>query len=199
MANKSVDQLPQADLLAGDELFHIVQGGNSRKVRLDSIAGAFNGGWALFQDEATALEANAILIQAGQRTLITIDGGAGSITNYIGNSEGQWTGTKHKPGAVGDSHTTRLSFRAKKASAGGSAAYALIEQDIGNGLGPVPQAQEVALRTDTAAHPLSFIFASYALDTYFANGAQYYLTTTANLLIWDKRIFIRRDYSVPTI
>ena len=190
MANKDLSALTSATPASAD-LAYIVQGGNSRKTTVGQIA-RVSSGWGLYVDNATALQANAISISAGQRTLFTVDAGTGSITTYVNGSGIEWTANEQRGSVVGASYSTRLTFNATKS--GGAAAYILIEQDIGDGSGPIIAAQEVTLRQDNVSHPLTYNFLSYALDTFQTNGARYYLTPSANITVWGKQVFVRRDY-----
>lgn len=192
MTDKQVSELTAASALSGAELFHIIQGGNSRKATLNQIKDTFDTGWALFNDAATALEANAISLTAGQRTLVAIDAGTGSITTHIGGSGIQWAGNEHRGITEGDSYTWRLNLRAKKT--GGSTAYLLVEQDIADGGGTVIGSVESALRNDNQAQTFSYLFAGYGLNTFAANGMRFYITASQNCQIWAKSVFIRRDY-----
>lgn len=192
MANKDLSALTSATP-ASDDLAYIVQGGNSRKTTVGQIARVASG-WGLYVDAATALQANAISLTAGQRTLFTVDGGTGSITTHVNGSGIQWTGNEQRGTVIGASYSTRLTFNATKSGGGGTTAYILVEQDIGDGAGPIIAAQEVALRSDSVSHPLTYNFLSYALDTFQANGARYYITPSVNITVWGKQVFVRRDY-----
>lgn len=197
MSNKQVSQLTAASELTGDELLHVVQGGNSRKATVDQLLSVPppGQGWALFVDAATALEANAVTIPANTRTLISIDGGAGSITTYVNGSGITWTSNEHRGATNGDSYSWRLGFRAKKT--GGGNAYMTVDQDISDGAGTfIIGAQEHALRNDTVGHPFTFNFLGYALDTFATNGMRFYITSTVEIQLWAKSVFIRKDYQV---
>lgn len=195
MANKTISQLIAATSLSGTDLIHVQQGANSRKAPLNLIRNAFDVGWGLYVDAASALEVNAVTIPANTRTLITIDGGAGSITSHVNGSGIVWAGNEHRGASVGDSWSWRLTFRAKK-SGGGSNAYMLVDQDISDGAGSfIIASQESALRNDTVSHPFSFNFLGYSLDTFATNGMRFYITSSAEIDIWAKTVFIRKDYS----
>lgn len=195
MADKEVSELTAASALAASDTFHIVQSGNSRKATAAQMKAYHGEGWGLFSDAATALEANAVTIAANTRTLVTIDGGTGSITTHVGNSGIQWSANEHIGAGIGDSWSHRLSFMAKKS--GGAAAYILADMDINDGGSTIIAAQEQALRTDTAGHPLTFNFLGYSLSTYAANGARFYITSTAQIQVWAKSVFIRKDFKAP--
>lgn len=196
MADKQVSALTAASALTGPELFHIVQGGNSRKATAAQMAALAQNGWGYYVDAATANQANAITISAGQRTLFTVDGGTGSITTYVANSGIVWGGNEHRGAGIGDCFSIRAQFRASK-SGGAGTAYLLMEQDIGDGATPIA-AQEQALRSDAADHPFTFNFLVYSLETYATNGARFYLTPSVNIQVWGKSVFIRKDYDAPT-
>jgi len=195
MTDKTVPQLTAASALTGAELMHVVQGGNPRKVALNQIKDSFNGGWASYSDFASALEVNAIAINACERTLVTIDGGTGTITSHIGNSEIQWVANEHRGMTVGDSFSWRLDFIAKKS--GGTDAYIICDLDIADGTSTVAS-NEQPLRATGTGRPMSFTFVGYSLDTFAANGGRFYITSSANISIWAKRVFIRRDYHPVT-
>lgn len=193
MTDKTIPELTAAGALTGSELIHVVQGGNSRKVALNRIADTFDSGWALYADAASALEANAQTLTAGQRTLVTIDGGAGSIETYKGGSGIQWQGNQHTGASVGDSWTWRLSLRAKKTGSG--TAYLLVDQDISNGAGTIIGLVESALRTDNQTQTFTYLFSGYSLANFATNGMSFYITASAaNCKIWAKSVFIRKDY-----
>lgn len=197
MTDKQIPNLTAASLpLTGAELIHVVQGGNSRKASLNQIKDAFDGGWALYVDSATALEANAQTLTAGQRTLLTIDGAAGSILTHVNGSGIQWIDNEHRNTSVGDSWTWRVFLRAKKS--GGATAYLYVDQDIGNGAGPIIGGQEVAIRSDNQTQTFTFNFSGYSLDTFAANGMRFYITASNTCQIWAKTVFIRRDYHSKT-
>jgi hypothetical protein len=193
MTDKAIPSLPAASALTGSELIHVVQGGNSRKVALNKIADTFDSGWAVYADAATALEANAISLTAGQRTLITIDAGAGSITDYVGGSGILWQSNAHTGASIGDSWTWRLRLRAKKT--GGATSYLLVEQDNGTTLEPnVIGSVESAIRSDNQAQTFTYLFAGYTSQRAVDNGFKFYVTASANCQIWAKNMFIRKDY-----
>ena len=193
MTDKAIPDLTAASALTGAELIHVVQGGNSRKVALNKIADTFDSGWAVYADAASALEANAVNLTAGQRTLITIDAGAGSITDYIGGSGIQWTNNGHRNASVGDSWTWRLRLRAKKS--GGATSYLLVEQDNGpDGSPNVIGSVESAIRSDNQAQTFTYLFAGYTSASSVANGFRFFVTASANCSIWAKNMFIRKDY-----
>lgn len=199
MADKEVSELTAASALAAADMLHIVQGGNSRRATMAQMKAFHKEGWAYFVDAATALEANAVTIPANTRTQFTVDAGAGSITSYVNGSGIEWTANAHRGQAIGDSFTWRLTMRLKK-SGGGSAVYALIDQDIsaaGDGSNII-SAGEVALRNDTVSHPFNVVFPGYALTTHAANGSRFFITATAQIQVFAKTIFIRKDFTAPT-
>jgi hypothetical protein len=193
MADKKLADLTLASTLTATDLLYVQQGANSRKAPLSAVRNTYDVGWAYFNDAASDLEVNAQAITANTRTLLTIDGGTGSILDYVDGSGIEWTSNAHRNNNVGDSFTLRLTFQAKKAT--GTAAFILVEQDIGDGTPQIVAAQEVQMRQDTLGHPLTFNFIAYALNTYQANGAKFYITATSNISIWDKAVLIRKDYS----
>jgi hypothetical protein len=194
MSNRQISELTAATSLAGTDLVILQQGINSRKATLNQVRQLGGPGWGLFVDAATALEANAVAVNADTRTWLTIDGGEGSITSYINGSGIVWQDNEHRNANVGDSYTIRLDFFAKKT--GGPNAFFVVEQDISDGAGTFIVATDTAQKTkDNAAYRYSFTFIGYTLDTYTANGARFYLTSTENVQIWGKRIFIRKDYA----
>jgi hypothetical protein len=193
MADKKLADLTAATSLTATDLIYVQQGANSRKAPLSILRNTYDVGWGLYADAAAAIEGNAVTIPANTRTLITIDGGAGSITSYVNGSGIQWTGNAHQNVNVGDGFSIRLSFNAKKTT--GSPAYVLIEHDIGTGTPNIVGAQEQALRQDTVGHPITFNFIVYSLDTYQANGGRFYITSSAEIQVWNKRVLIRKDYS----
>lgn len=197
MTDKTIHELTAATTpLTGAELIHVVQGSNSRKVALNKIADTFDSGWALFNDAATDLEANAVSLTAGQRTLITIDAVSGNILTYAGGSGITWSANGHRGESVGDSFTWRLALRAKKT--GGSTSYLLIEQDIGTDGSPnVIGSVESAIRSDNQAQTFTYVFSGYTLETAVTNGVRFFVTASANCQIWNKSIFIRKDYHPP--
>jgi hypothetical protein len=195
MSDKEVSQLTAAAALAAADMLHLVQGGNSRKATVAQMKAYHKEGWGFYADAASALEANAITIPAGTRTLITIDGGTGSITDYVSNTGIVWEGNEHRGIGVGDSFSIRLSFRAKKQGGAGTA-YLLVEQDIGDGTNIIA-AQEQALRADSVGHPFTFNFLVYSLATYQTNGARFYITPSVEIQMWAKGIFIRKDFTAP--
>lgn len=194
MPNRELSDLTAASALASADLLLVTQSGNSRKATVAQLKTAIGMGWGLYVDNATALQANAVAVSANQRTLVTIDGGAGSITSYLPTAGIQWTANEHRGAVVGDSFTWRLNFNASKQGGSGTA-YILAEMDIGDGSGPIIAAQEVALRSDSASHPLTFNFHGYSLDTFVANGARFYITPSVNVSVWGKSVFIRREFT----
>lgn len=192
--DKAIPDLNAASApLTGAELIHVVQGGNSRRARLNQIVDTFDSGWAVYADAASALEANAVSLTAGQRTLITIDAGAGSITDYLGGSGIQWSNNGHRGAAVGDSWTWRLRLRAKKT--GGATSYLLVEQDNGTDGSPnVIGSVESAIRSDNQAQTFTYLFAGYTSANSATNGFRFFVTASANCSIWAKNMFIRKDY-----
>lgn len=193
MTDKTVQDLTAASSLTGAELIHVVQGGNSRRTTLNALRDTFDSGWANFVDAATALEANAITLTAGVRTLVTIDAGVGSITSHVGNSGITWAGNAHTGATVGDSWTWRLSLRGKKS--GGTTAYLLVDQDISAGAGTIIGMDEKAIRSDNQSQIFSFGFSGYSMETFAANGMRFYITASQTCQIWGKGVFIRRDYN----
>lgn len=193
MTDKAIPDLTAASLpLSGAELIHVVQGGNSRKVALNRIHDAFDGGWGHYVDSATALEANAQTLTAGQRTLLTIDGLGTTNTTYVNGSGIQWVDNEHRNPTLGDSWTWRVFLRAKKS--GGTTAYLYVEQDIGDGAGPVIGGQEIALRSDNQTQTFTFNFTGYTSSTFVSNGLRFYITASNTCQIWAKSVFIRRDF-----
>lgn len=195
MADKEVSELTAATALSATDLLHVVQGANSRKATIEQIQAYGGIGWGLYVDAATALQANAVTVTAGTRTLFTVDGGTGSITDYVANSGIVWAGNEHRGAGVGDLFSCRVAFRASK-SGGSGTAYLLVEQDIGDGA-TVIAAQEQALRSDSADHPFTFNFLVYSLETYATNGARFYITPSVTISLWGKSVLIRKDYSAP--
>jgi hypothetical protein len=194
MTNRQISELTAATSLAGTDLMVVQQGINSRKATLNQMRALSGHGWGLYVDAATSLEASAIAVSSDTRTLLTIDGGAGSITSYVNGSGIVWQDNEHRNANVGDSYTIRVDFFAKKA--GGSNAFFVVEQDISDGAGTFIVATDTAqLTKDTVNYRFSFGFVGYTLDTYATNGARFYLTSTENIQIWGKRIFIRKDYA----
>lgn len=194
MADKKLSDLTAATSIAGTDLIYLQQGANSRKAQLSQVPNTTQMGWALYNDAATALEVNQVTVPANTRSLITIDGGAGSILTHVNGSGIQWTNNAHRNNNVGDSFSIRLQFRAQKSGSAGTA-YLLVEQDIGSGPPQIIAAQEQALRADFADHPFTFNFLVYALQTYRDNGARFYLTSSVNVDVWQKSVLIRKDFA----
>lgn len=193
MTDKQISQLPPASALTGSELVHIVQGGNSRKATLGAFSQSFQSGWAVYADAASALESNAVSLVAGQRTLITIDAGTGSITDFVGGSGITWSQNAHTGAGIGDSWTWRIRLRAKKS--GGSTSYLLVEQDNGTQGEPnVIGSVESAIRSDNQQQTFTYIFTGYTSQRAVDNGFRFFVTASANCSIWAKNIFIRKDY-----
>jgi hypothetical protein len=155
-------------------------------------------GWAYYKDAGTTPTTQTFTTSASK---LQIDGGhANSESGYLpreirGVSE-LWDTTNDLilPIALGDAYDIRIELTIDSITA--SAAYLILQLDIGGGLGPstVIFTNELA-KPKTLPAKVAFTFPVFCLATFLANGGQIFLNTDAGTMICsDFAIFIKRDF-----
>lgn len=170
-----------------------IQEGRSWKDLVDKMTGAGYGTWR----DSQYTVSNKRVIPAETRTQLTIDGLHPST--YIGElntlSPALWSNNTIYPENLGDSYSARLNLSLERAS-NSSGQYATFEMDIGTPGSPIPvlTVREPLLRASGVTQFVTLSDVIFSLDTFVANGAKIYITSTEQISIWDTSIFLRRDY-----
>lgn len=175
--------------LSSDETI-IVSEGVAYRATMQQMRRADGRGWVNIADAAHT-EVSPQSITSGNRTLLTLDA-LGATTNYDyrdGIPTDVWSGDKFHAQASGETYMLRLTMIVDPAT-GASGNYLDLEVDIGSPIGQIYQTVTPLLKG--AASRFSFAIPIFALNTFLANGAEFYVTSNVNCDIWGKALFIQR-------
>lgn len=171
-----------------------VREGRPWKTLIDTNTGAGYGVW----EDSVYTESNKRNILANTRTQLTIDG-LGSRT-YLGQLKtlqaNLWSSNTIHPDKVGDSYSARLNLEMTRHS-NSSGQYVTFQMDIGTVGSPINvlTVREPLLKASGATQYITLSDVIFSLDTFKANGAKIYITSTEEIDIWNALIFLRRDYT----
>lgn len=149
-------------------------------------------GWLWYTD-ATHTAASKQSISADARTLFTVDGaGAATDTRFRdGLPVSVWASNTLQPQAAGESYSLRLQYKAQPAVSG-AGEYITLQLDIGGTLATIYEETRPILKGSSVVSSFVYAIPVFCLETFFANGGQFYVTPSANITLWDKAIFILR-------
>ena len=157
-------------------------------------------GWVFFADSEHT-DGNRQVIPSDTRTLFTIDRlGATNNEEYACSIPSDiWDGTTHTfhPTGRGDTYTLRFDLDLTVTENGNS--YLLFQLDIGNSPTQINIVERrIGLdRGQNVTQAVSFAFPIFCLDTFLANGAKFYMEANKNIEVWNKRVFIERNFVAP--
>lgn len=157
--------------------------GSSFSSRIDALEG--QSGWANYPHSGTQS------LATGTRTKLTINGTGKNESQLPTDTGPLWdTATNTITGRNGDSIVAKVQFVFTPDDA--VASNLELEIDIGGSIGVVEDETKPIFRGAGVAHPLSFTFPAYTLDTWEANGGEIYATADGPGVVSDLRIVIIR-------
>lgn len=146
-----------------------------------------SSGWANYPHSGTQS------LTAGARTKLVINGTGKNESQLPTDTGPLWdTATNTITGRQGDSIVAKVQFIFTPSSA--LASNLDLEIDIGGLVGTVEDETKSIFRGAGVAHPLSFTFPAYTLDTWAANGGEIYATCDGPGVISGLRIVILRTH-----
>ena len=162
---------------------------------LDTSTAAPWTGWEHLAD-STYTSGSPLSVLDGVRTKVTIDG-LGSATNkdYLPSGvTGFWDVAENQfdPVAEGDCYDVRLQF---KCATTPTNAFVDCELDIGGALGVILRETRPLLRAASATNIVVFSWPVFTLDTFLANGGEFYITPNEDATFWDFAITIIRTHN----
>lgn len=175
--------------LSSDEVI-LVSEGVVYAARVSQLRQSDGRGWINISDSEHT-EASPQAVSKDTRTLLTLDA-LGATTNYTyrdGLHQDTWSNDTFFAQEVGETYLLRPSFIVDPAT-GASGNYLEIELDIGAPVGVIFQFTVPLIKNDPSR--FSFTIPTFALDTFLANGAKFYVTPNVNCDIYDKALLIQR-------
>lgn len=175
--------------LSSDEVI-VMSGGIAHRALVSQLRQSDGRGWINISDSEHTAESPQE-VEADQRALLTLDA-LGATTNYTyrdGLPVSAWSGNKFYAQETGETYLLRPSFVVVPAT-GASDNHMDIELDIGSPIGTIFQTM-VTLAKGTPSR-FSFAMPTFALETFFANGAEIYVTPNVDCEIYGKALLIQR-------
>lgn len=170
--------------------------GSKRAIRggvSDVVNRARSGGWLYYRDSA-ATSGSPQALTADTRTSFTIDGLQGNTNTDFATTlpTDLWSNSTLQPQAVGEAYSLRIDFKVTPTEQA-NGQYIELDLDIGDGGGIIIFEQIFTyIRGQNNVHKFSAGFPIFCLDTFFANGGKFNVTSTVNANIFEKAIYISK-------
>lgn len=152
---------------------------------LETLVGQKTG-WGNYADTA-----GAQTLATGVRTVFTNNAGTTIETQKPSDVTAFWAANKIT-GRTGDAILVKVQCRFTPAD--GTASEIRFEVDIGGGIGVVEEQQFTIAGGAAIAHPISWTFAAYTLDTWETNGGTIFVTADGPGDLTIKRVVVQRTH-----
>ncbi len=168
------------------------EGGKVYRTTQDQMRRADGRGWLWLTDSVHTSDSKQA-VTADTKTRITIDGeGAATDTRFRdGLPISVWAGDTLTPQAVGETYLLRLQMIVSP-TASSTGEYFRLHLDISGDLGVVWEATRPLLKGQGNEDFISAAIPIFCLETFFANGGEFYFTPSVGVNLWDKAIMIQR-------